>query len=110
MVNVSTDNSLIYSVLEKANKLPARFDLDYVFAFDQEEFFYTIIYLSESRNFISFCISDYLQDSNKLIYMQQVVEGYSKKGISLELIEKALQLIEHKMHTKNNSAYFFDAH
>lgn len=110
MIDVSTDNNLIYSVLEKANKLPTRFDLDHVFAFDVEDFFYVIIYLANNRNFICFSVGDFLLDSNKLIYMQQVVESYSEKEISLKLAEEALQLIEHKMHTKNNTTYFFDAH
>ena len=109
MVNISTDNTIIYSILEKANALPVRFDLDNVLAFDQEDDFYVIIYLSDSRNFICFSISDYLQDSNKFIYMQQVVES-SEKGIPFGLIEEALQLIENKMLTKNNNSYYFDAH
>lgn len=110
MIDISKDNNMIYSILEKANALPVRFDIDNVLAFDLEDDFYVIIYLSSNRNFICFSVSDYLQDSNKLIYMQQVVESYSKKEISLVLIEDALQLIEHKMHTKNSGSYYFDAH
>ncbi len=110
MIELSTDNSLIYSVLEKADALPHRFDVDTVLAFDQEECFYVVLYLSDNRNFISFKAKDFLQDNNALIYMQQFVENYNTNEIPVLLIDEALQLIEHKMHTKKNNRYFFDAH
>lgn len=110
MTKISTDNNFIFSLLDKTNALPIRFDLDDVIAFDFEDTFYIIIYLSSCRNFISFSVSDFIQDSNRLIYMQQVVESYSEKKISPELIDKALELIEHKLLTKDNESYFFDAH
>lgn len=110
MIEQSTDNNLIYVLLEKADALPHRFDVDTVLAFDQEECFYVVLYLSENRNFILFKAEDYLQDNNALIYMQQIIENYNANEIPVFLIDEALQLIEHKMHTKKNNRYFFDAH
>jgi hypothetical protein len=110
MIEISTDNNLIYAVLEKADALPLRFDIDNVFTVDEDEFFYVMIYLSGNRNFISFRTKDYLHDNNALIYLQQVVENYDEKEIPVNLVDEALQLIEHKMHTKKNNRYFFDAH
>ncbi len=110
MVDVSTDNSLIYSVLENADALPLRFDIDNVFTVDQDDCFFLVIYLSEDRNFISFKAKDYLHDNNALIFLQQVVENYDKIEIPVNIVDEALQLIEHKMHTKSNNRYYFDAH
>lgn len=110
MVEIYTDNTFIYSEMEKANVLPVRFDIDSVITFDKDDNFYVSIYLSNSRNFICFVAHEYIQDNNSLISMQQVIESYSEKKISVSLIEKALELIEHKMHTKNSSRFFFDAH
>lgn len=110
MIEISVDNNLIYALVEKADALPQRFDVDAVLAFDLEDSFYVVIYLSDSRNFISFKAKEYLQDNNALIYMQQVVENDNTHEIPVLLIDEALQLIEHKMHTKKNNRYFFDAH
>lgn len=110
MIEISTDNTFIYTKMEKANALPLRFDLDDVIAFDQDDNFYVSIYLSNTRNFICFIASEYIQENNSLIYLQQVVENYSEMEIPVALVDKALELIEHKMHTKNSSRFFFDAH
>lgn len=96
--------------MEKANTLPARFDIDSVIAFDKDNNFYVSVYLSNSRSFICFVALEYIQETNSLIYMQQAVENYSEKKIPSSLVEKALELIEQKMHSKNASSFFFDAH
>ncbi|MBL0329750.1 MAG: hypothetical protein IPP64_10115 [Bacteroidetes bacterium] len=110
MIEISNDNNLIYLLLEKADALPQRFDIDAVLAFDLEDSFYVVVYLAGNRNFISFRAKEYLQDNNALIYMQQVVENGTTHEIPALLVDEALQLIEHKMHTKKNNRYFFDAH
>lgn len=110
MIKVSNDNNFIYSFLEKTEQLPVDFYSDKVLAFDSEDDFCIVFYVSINRNFICFTAANYLQDNNALICLMEVIQEDSTEQLSIKLINEALQLIEDKMYSKNNSRFYFDAH
>jgi hypothetical protein len=111
MISIITDNILIYAFLEKTGNLPVHFNFDKVFDLENEDDFYVIIYTSSDRNFVCFKAANFIQQDNILIELRDAVQEYSYNDTSsLRFINKALQLIEEKMHTKNNARYYFDAH
>ena len=110
MVQISTDNNLIYALLEKSGQLQKDFHSDKVIAFDNEDDFCIVIYSSNSRNFFCFKAQNYLQENDALIHLLDAIQDYSFTDISSFLIDDALQIIENKLLTKNNSKFYFDAH
>ena len=110
MVQTSTDNNLIFALLEKSEQLPKDFHSDKVIAFDNEDDFCIVIYTSNNRNFICFTAQNYLQENDALIHLLDKIQEYSFADVPSRLIDEALQIIENKMHTKNNSKFYFDAH
>ncbi|MGZ4056219.1 MAG: hypothetical protein ACXVDZ_17485 [Bacteroidia bacterium] len=110
MINVLKDNSLIYELLEKSGALFTDFSGDKVVAFDHEDNFHIVIYSSSSRNFILFTAKDYLQHVNSFPELINAIQECAVPSIHSSLIEQAIKLTENKMHSKNNSRFFFDAH
>jgi hypothetical protein len=110
MIAISEDNIKIYQLLEKAEELLTDFSMDKVIAFDHEEDFHIVIYLAGDRNFISFTARNYLQDTNAFPELINSVQEYSNSKIHISLLEQSVRFTEHKMHSKNNSRFFFDAH
>lgn len=110
MMKVSTDNSLIYTFLESTGQLPNDFTVDSTESFDHEDDFCLIIYSAFSRNFILFQAENYLQQTDALPSLLSSLQDYSGTSVSSHLIEEAIKLVENKMHSKNNSRFFFDAH
>ena len=110
MVLISTDNSLIYALLEKVELVLNDFHTDKVIAFDDEDDFCIVIYTSSNRNFICFKALNYLQHNDALIHLLDKIQEHSFVEVDPGLIDEALQLTEQKLHSKNNSRFFFDAH
>ncbi len=111
MIFISTDNTLIYLLLEKRGKLPLDFSFDKVLDLEDADDFYVIIYTSSDRNFICFKATNYIQQDNILIELHDAVQEYSfNNATSHRLINQAILFVEYKMQTKNNSRYYFDAH
>jgi hypothetical protein len=110
MIQLSTANEWVYTLLEKANGLPLHFNADYVFCFDKEDDLYLVMYTFSNRNFICFTALDYLHDNNALIDLMEAIQDYSLNKINVTIVEEALKIIENKMHSKNNGRFYFDAH
>lgn len=110
MIITSTDNEFIYSFLEKRRQLPIAFETDKVYDFDDNDAYLLIIYISSSRDFVFFKIENYLQDNNALIGLIEAVQEFSNEKMSIVLKNEAIRLVENKLHSKNNSRFFFDAH
>ncbi len=109
-MSISSNNTEIYYLLEKANVLFSDFMIDHVVAFDHEDDFLVVIYTHENRNFTSFVAENYLQYSDALPSLLGEVQEYDITIISVFLIEEGIKLIENKMHSKNNARFYFDAH
>lgn len=107
---MSIDNEIIYSFLEKKMQLPLSFETDKVYDFDDNEDYCLIIYISSCRDFIFFKIENYLQDNNVLIELMEAIQEFSTDNFSIVLKNEAIRLVENKLHSKNNSRFFFDAH
>lgn len=110
MIKVSTDNEFIYSVLEKSSQLPREFDLSKVFGFDDMDDFCLVVYQSTSRDFILFRADNYIQNKDILVDLMEAVQEFSFHDYAGELKNEAIKLVENKLHSKNNSRFFFDAH
>src|ERR1700746_1388681 len=100
MISISSDNSSIYLLLEKAKQLFSDFSIDKVIAFEHDDIFYIVIYDSLSRNFLSFEACGHIQDINALPDLLSVVQEYDKK-IHFSLFEQAVRCVEDKLHSKN---------
>lgn len=110
MIITSTDNEFIYSFLEKKMQLPLAFETDKVYDFDDKDDYCLIIYISSCRNFIFFKIENYLQDNNSFLELMEAIQEFSNKEFSIVLKNQTCRLVENKLHSKNNSRFFFDAH
>lgn len=110
MIKISTDNSLIYALLEECGQLPIDFSIDKIQVFDHNDNFYLVIYSAIDRDFILFEAQNYLQQSDELPVLLNTLQDYSNSSFPDHLIEKAMKLVENKLHSKNNSRFFFDAH
>ena len=110
MIVISEDNIKIYQLLENAEELFTDFSIDKVIAFDQEDNFHIVIYSAVSRNFISFTAKDFIQNTNAFPDLINSIQEFSNSAVHSSLLEQAVKLTENKMHSKNNSRFFFDAH
>ncbi len=109
-MQISTDNTHIYNLLEEANELFPDFKSDRVVAFDFENDFNVVLYTSESRNFVSYIAENYLQEAEELPALIQLVQDFPGPGCSKYLLNEAVRLIEDKLNSQNNSRFYFDAH
>ncbi|MCW3083795.1 MAG: hypothetical protein JWP12_1161 [Bacteroidetes bacterium] len=109
-MQISTDNTHIYNLLENADQLFPDFNSDHAVAFDLEDDFNVVLYTSESRNFVSYIAENYLQQADELPALIQLVQDFPDPGCSTFLLNEAIRLIEDKLHSKNNSRFYFDAH
>ena len=110
MIKLSVDNEFIYSFLEKKMQLPLAFETDKVYDFDDNDDYCLIIYISSCRDFVFFKIENYLQDNNALVELMEAVQEFSNEAFSIVLKNQTCRLIENKLHSNNNSRFFFDAH
>jgi hypothetical protein len=104
------DNNEIYDLLEKAAALFSDYSIDHVKELEYEDSFYVIVYLSAGRDFIAFEGRNYLQDKNVLPGMLQEMQDLPEKEIPEYLLLQAIQLVESRIHSKDNSRFYFDAH
>ncbi|MCW3071590.1 MAG: hypothetical protein JWO44_1480 [Bacteroidetes bacterium] len=110
MNRIITDNHAIYFLLEQAEALPANYSIDHVKELEHEESFYVIVYLAAGRSFTAFESKGYLQDKNILPGMLQLLQGLPADKLPEELLLQAIKLVENKIHSKDNSRFYFDAH
>jgi len=107
----SDDNTEIYYLLEKCGQLPADFSIDKVIAFDFKDDFCIVFYNAQDRNFILFKAQNYIQTADALPHLLNEIMDYSAAAdFNPSLIDEAIKCIENKMHSKNNSRFYFDAH
>lgn len=110
MIKIITDNSEIYHFLESNGNMLNDFFADKVLLIEQDDDCYVILFSSVSRNFILFKAENYLQETDALPILLNTLQEYPDNTIPSHLIEEAMKLVENKMHSKNNSRFFFDAH
>ncbi len=110
MINILQNNELIYSFLEEKSQLPLAFDFSQVIGFDDEDDFCLYAYNSDNRNFILFKAENYVQNKDILVDLIESVQEFSSNVFPIDLQQVAIKLIEDKLHSKNNSRFFFDAH
>ncbi len=106
----SENNTAIYYLLESSGNLPVDFTMDKVIAFEHYDNFYIIFFLAQKRDFIAFTAHDFLQITDSLPNLLNEIMDYSVVDIHSSMIDVAIKYIENKMHSKNNSRFFFDAH
>ncbi|CAN5400911.1 hypothetical protein BH10BAC1_BH10BAC1_04730 [soil metagenome] len=104
------DNSEIYYLLETCRQLPADFSIDKVISFDAEDDFYIVFYTAKDRNFNLFKAKNYIQITDALPHLLNEIMDYSDADLYASMIDEAIRFIEDKIHSKNNSRFYFDAH
>ena len=110
MIHSSVNNSEIYVLLEKNEQMLVDFSIDKVIAFDEEDDFHIVIYSAESRNFLLFTAKECVHDTNAFPELINCLQEYSDSSFHSSLLAYALKLSENRMHSKNISRFFFDAH
>jgi len=110
MNRVINNNQVIYALLEQAGALPGDYSIDHVKELEHEGSFYVIVYRAADRNFIAFESEGYLQDKNVLPQMLQLMQDLPAVELPDELLQRAIKLVENKIHSKDNSRFYFDAH
>ncbi|MFL5763488.1 MAG: hypothetical protein ACJ77K_06045 [Bacteroidia bacterium] len=108
MIEQLTDHAEVWYLLEKANAIPPDFSVDHVLAFDLGDDFYIVRYDASVRSFCCFIARSVLHNVNVLAEMIVCVQEWEPAGERWK--EQAVKLIEHKLHAKNNTRFFFDAH
>jgi hypothetical protein len=107
MIKVLQDHSEIYFMMEKAETLFTDFSIDHVAAFDREDDFCLVVYTASQRCFLCFVAEDSRQQTDVLAGLIEKVQEYGEEG---KWKEEALRIIEHRLHSNDNSRFFFDAH
>jgi hypothetical protein len=110
MIAVSADNVKIYGLLEAKALLPLNFHQGQVIDFDEDEDYCLVVFSSVNRNFILFRAENYLEKADTLVELSELLQENRMPGFSRDLMEKAARRVEEKLHSKNNSRFFFDAH
>ena len=110
MISTSNDNEQIYFLLEASGNLFSDFSMDRVLAFDREDDFCVVVYSSAGRNFLAFTAKDHLQQTDALPALLGAIQEHSQDRAAAALLEQAAKLVEDRMHSKNNSRFYFDAH
>ncbi|HEY0030956.1 MAG TPA: hypothetical protein VGC65_09380 [Bacteroidia bacterium] len=109
MLSISTENDSIYFLMERADVLFSDFSIDHIVAFDHDDNFQLVIYTFKNKNFICFSAEAYLEDSDALPALLQLIQEYADANPSA-LLEKAMKILENKLHSENNGRFYFDAH
>jgi len=110
MITILENNEEIYSLLEHTENLFTDFSLDKVLAFENEDDFCVVLYASSNRNFRAFIAAAYLQQTEALPVLLETIQEYPQENVSAALLEEAAKMVEDKMHSQNNSRFYFDAH
>lgn len=110
MIDIIDNNESIYLLLEKNKLLPLDFSIDVVAELDVDEMYYLSIYNASTRNFILYVSNNYMKDISELSEMMILIQDGSETLFSESTAQKAMNLIDDKIHSRNNSRFFFDAH
>jgi hypothetical protein len=108
MIKTITDPSEVWFLLEKAGVHISDFLVDHLLAFELEDDFCIVNYSAADRSFICFFAENAGQDVSLFAAMMNAVQDQGNG--SEKWRSDALKLIEHKLHSKNNQRFFFDAH
>lgn len=110
MHTIIKDNEALYFLLEECDVLFSDFTIDQVLAFAKEDDFYLVFYLAAGRNFIAFKGAGFVQEKDVLPGLLAFVQESQVTEISPDLLNRGIRLIENKIHSKDNSHFYFDAH
>ena len=105
---IITDNSIIYGLLESSNRLFSDFSADRVLVFEHDDDFFAVFYTAVNRDFTAYAAPGFRQRPDALPELLQVVQD--AQSIPQQLRNAAVLLVEHELHSQNNSRFFFDAH
>jgi hypothetical protein len=106
MIKMLSDPSEIYFLLEKTGRLFDDFSSDHVLGFDRDDDFYVVLYTAKDRKFTCFIAESVLQDNDTFPLLMEKLQDECPDACR----ETALKIVEHRMHSKNNSGFYFDAH
>lgn len=107
MIIISTDNTQIYCLLEKADMPISDFTIDQVKGFEIENDFCIVIYSAESKNFVSFVAKDYVRE-NAMMALKEAVE--ISENIPSGLLDDTMDIINAMMADTAIFRFYFDAH
>ncbi|MCK6648676.1 MAG: hypothetical protein L6Q66_03380 [Bacteroidia bacterium] len=110
MINIIDNNESIYLLLEKHKLLPPDFSSDAVTELDVDGMYHLSIYNASTRNFILYVSNNYMKDISELSEMMILIQEGSETLFSESIAQKAINLLEDKIHSRNSSRFFFDAH
>lgn len=110
---VNNDNVLVFSMLDKFDKLPLTYKKDSVYSFEQDGSFYMVIFFAsaEANRFILFTIVRFKTNFGELSQIMSYLLNLEVSDDQKEVIEEALGEV-HSYIEKGGSAEtrFFDAH
>lgn len=104
------DNSTVFRLLELHQQLPSEFSQDHCRLYQVEEMNYLLIYEAASRNFQLFEFSGCTTFQTMLTEMLAKIDSLSAEKFSIRFLESVQQFIENEFRTKQNQAWYFDAH
>jgi hypothetical protein len=110
---VNNDNTLVFSILDRFDKLPLTYKKDSVYSFEQDGSFYMVIFFAsvQANRFILFTIVRFKTNFRELSEIMSYLLNLEVKDEQKEVIGAALSEI-HSYIEKGGSAetMFFDAH
>ena len=110
---VNTDNTLVFSILDRFDKLPQTYKKDSVYSFEQDGSFYMVIFFAstQANRFILFTIVRFKTNFGELSDIMSYLLNLEVKEEQQEVIENALGEIHSYIEKGGNAdTKFFDAH
>ena len=110
---VNNDNSLVFSILERSNKLPLTFKKDSVYCFEQDGSFYLVMFFAakEANRFLLFTIvrfkTNFAELNDIITYLMDMEVKKEEKAIIEEALTELNTLIANG---RSAETMFFDAH
>ena len=109
MIKTISDNETIYFLLEETEMLLKDFNADAVIPLDKDDDFYVIVYTGSARKFFALVAEGCRQDHCLLYEMLDKAEEIRTKDSTL-ITDEVIKIIQEKIHSMDNSHFYFDAH
>ena len=106
------DNTLVFKLLERLDKLPRSFKKDLVYSFEEEGSFFFIIYFSSGtkKGFRMYRVDDFATNFYKLHVIRTRLMNADPGNEYPDTIEEALEEISSIISSGGAGAMFYDAH
>jgi hypothetical protein len=109
MNRIINDNQIVFQLLEECDALFDNYNADRVLEVEHGDSLYIVLYTSANRNFVAFEGLEFKQKVDSLPALLQLVQEY-KGNVTSEMLHDAVKIIEYRIHSGNNSNFYFDAH